>query len=347
MQPAILGLGTALPAKRYAQKELYEQFLEPHFGRNRLARAIFSHAGIDYRHAVVEAEFYAGNPTTQMRNDRYLEQALPLGERAIRNCLADAQIDAEDVDDLFIVSCTGLDIPGLDLRLAGTLGMRPDLRRTCVLGMGCYGAFPGLERAREAVLAHPDHTALVLTLELCSLHLQFEDTLENIVAAALFADGASAAMVGIDEAGRGRPRLVDAATYCDYKTFDHMACHITDHGFQMRLSAYVPDVLAANVGDSVERLLRPHGLTVPDIRFWGIHPGSNKILDYIQERLGLAPAQVDFSRAILRENGNMSSATMFFVLDEILRCGNPEPGDYGVLMAFGPGLTLETALVQW
>ncbi len=144
-----------------------------------------------------------------------------------------------------------------------------------------------------------------------------------------------------------RPTLLDAATFCDYKTFDHMAFHLTDHGFRMRLSAYVPDVLAANVGDSVARLLSPHRLAVPAVRFWGVHPGSGKILDYIQERLGLAPAQLDYSREVLREYGNMSSATIFFVLDEIIRCGNPRPGDYGVLMAFGPGLTLEMALVQW
>lgn len=346
-RPAILGISTGVPTFRYTQTEIYERFLEPHFGRNRLARGIFSHAGVDHRHTAIRGDYYAQERTTEARNRVYVEEALPLGELTVRKCLTNAGLHAQDVDDLFVVSCTGYEIPGLDLQLAGALGMRPDLRRTCVLGMGCYGAFPALERAREVVLAQEDRVALVLALELCSLHLQFDDSLENIVASALFADGASAVLVGPRPRGAAGPDLLNAATFCDYKTFDHMAFHLTDHGFRMRLSAYVPDVLAANVGDSVARLLGPQGLAVPDVRFWGVHPGSSKILDYIQDRLGLAPAQLDHSRAVLREYGNMSSATIFFVLDEIMRCGGPQAGDYGVLMAFGPGLTLEMALVQW
>ena len=346
-QPVILGVGTGVPSRRFAQSELYERFLEPHFGRNRLARTIFAHAGIDYRHVAVEGDYYDEERTTEARNERYLAEALPLGATTIERCLTNARLRPEDVDDFLVVSCTGWDVPGLDLRLAAQLGMRSDLRRTCVFGMGCYGAFPALERAREAVLAQPGRTALVLALELCSLHLQFDDSLENIVASALFADGASSVVVGNGSERASGPRLIDAATFCDYQTFDHMAFHLTDHGFRMRLSAYVPDVLAANVGDLVQRLLAPHDLTVPDIRFWAVHPGSSKILDYIQDRLGLAQTQLDFSRTVLREFGNMSSATIFFVLDEILRGGQPHVGDYGVMMAFGPGLTLETALVQW
>ncbi len=355
--PAILGLGTGLPTHRYSQVEIFERFLEPHFGRNRRARAIFKHAGVDYRHTAVQGSYYDQERTTEERNNRYLEHALPLGQTTIERCLEHAALSPQDVDDFIVVSCTGLDIPGLDLRLAGQLGMRADLRRTCVLGMGCYGAFPALVRAREAVAARPERIALVLALELCSLHLQFDDTLENIVSSALFADGAAAAVVGNRDDPRQRhraaesrscyPFLVDAATYCDYQTFDHMAFHVTDHGFKMQLSAYVPNVLAANVSDFVNRLLGPHHLKASDIRFWGVHPGSGKILDYTQECLALEKSALDFSRKVLRNYGNMSSPTILFVLDEIVRQGNPAPGDYGVLMGFGPGLTLESALVQW
>ena len=228
--------------------------------------------------------------------------------------------------------------------------MRPDLRRTCVLGMGCYGAFPALHRARQAVAHSPGRTALVLALELCSLHLQDDDSLENMVVSALFADGAAAALVGAEPFAGGRPlgpRLVDAATFCDYTTFDHMAFHVTDHGFQMRLSAYVPDVLAANIEAFVDPLLARNGLGRDQVRFWGVHPGGSKILDYLQQRLALDDAQMDYSRAVLRDYGNMSSPTILFVLDQIQRCGRPAPGDYGLLLAFGPGLTMEAALVQW
>jgi predicted naringenin-chalcone synthase len=280
-----------------------------------------------------------------------MARALPLGAETIARCLAGAGLRPADVDDFFVVSCTGLDIPGLDLRLAGQLGMRSDLRRTCVLGMGCYGAFPALHRAREAVAAHPGRLALVLALELCSLHLQDDDSLENMVVSALFADGAAAVLIGTGDEAAGLaprgPRLVDGATYCDYTTFDHMAFHVTDHGFQMRLSAYVPDVLAANVEGFIDPLLARNGLTRADIAFWGVHPGGSKILDYLQQRLGLDEAQMRFSRAVLRDYGNMSSPTILFVLDQIQRLGQPAPGDYGLLMAFGPGLTMEAAVIQW
>lgn len=349
---AILALATGVPANRYSQGEIFD-YLQPLFERTRHARAIFRHAEVDYRHLVADREFYRAERGTQARNDFYLAQAVPLGAATIGRCLEAAGCTPAAVDDFFVVSCTGFDIPGLDLRLAGCLGMRPDLRRTCVLGMGCYGAFPGLQRAREAVAGRLERTALVLCLELCSLHLQTDDSIENMVVSAIFADGAAALLVG-DAARRGCsigtapwPRIVDAATHCDYQTFDHMAFHVTDHGFRMRLSAYVPEVLAANVAGFVDGLLARNGLRRGQVRFWGVHPGGSKIIDHLQQRLGLTDAHLDHSRAVLRAYGNMSSPTVLFVLDDIQRRGKPQPGDYGLLMAFGPGLTMESALLQW
>ena len=346
--PTLFALATGVPARRYSQDEILE-YLQPLFQRVRHARAIFSRAGVDYRHMVVDRDFYSQEQRTGARNECYLAEALPLGEATLRRCFAAADCSPDIVDDFFVVSCTGYDIPGLDLHLAGRLGMRPDLRRTCGLGMGCYGAFPALLRAREAVAGQPGRTALVLALELCSLHLQQDDTIENMVASALFADGAAAALIG-QAAGRAEvegPRLLDAATHCDYSTFEHMAFHVTDHGFRMSLSAYVPELLAANIEAFVDGLLGRNSLCRADVRFWGIHPGGRKILDYVRDRLGLAEAQLEFSRAVLRAYGNMSSPTILFVLDDIQRRGRPVPGDYGVLLAFGPGLTMESALVQW
>ncbi len=371
-EPAILAMATGLPPRRFSQAEVLRQ-IQALFGGARHARAVFRHSAVDWRHMVVDTSFYQQPRSTRARNDTYLAHALPLGEATARRCLQAAGLGPGAVDDLLVVSCTGFDIPGLDLHLAGRLGMRTDLRRTCVLGMGCYGAFPALLRAREAV-ARPGRTALVLALELCSLHLQMDDSLENLVVSALFADGAAAVLVGdaaspangarpeglageavrmpggeaaITAGQAGGPRLVDAATYCDYQTFDHMAFHVTDTGFQMRLSAYVPDVLKANVAGFVDGLLGRNGLDRAGVRFWGIHPGGRKILDYLQAQLGLADSDLAYSRHVLRHYGNMSSPTVLFVLDAIQRQGAPRPGDYGVLMAFGPGLTMEGALVQW
>jgi predicted naringenin-chalcone synthase len=348
-QPAVLALATGSPARRFSQAQILA-YLQPILPQARHAHAIFERSGVGSRALAVDEMFYTEERSTHERNELYLSQALPLGEATLRNCLAQAGCGPEAVDDFIVVSCTGLDIPGLDLRLASLLKMRTDLRRTCILGMGCYGAFPGLLRAREAVVAQPGRRALVLALELCSLHFQRENSLENLVVSALFADGAAAALIGAPSARDSRvagPRLLDAATHCDYTTFDHMAFHLTDHGFQMRLSAYVPELLAAKVEDFVDALLDRHHLKREAVRHWGIHPGGRKILDYLQSRLQLSDAQMTFSRAVLREHGNMSSPTVLFVLDEIQRCGAPRPGDYGLLMAFGPGLTMEAILLGW
>ena len=326
-----------------------EQYLQLQADRangDRRIRAIYERVGISYRHTVVDGSYYTQERRTQARNERYLAEALPLGEAAIQRCLEAAGYAPDAVDDFFVVSCTGIAAPGLDLRLAGRMGMRPDLRRTCVLGMGCYAAFPGLLRAREAAAAQPGRLALMLAIELCSLHLQMGDSMENVIASALFADGAAAALVS-DRVSAAGPCLLDSATHCDYQAFDDMTFELTDHGFQMRLSAYVPDLLAAKVEDFVDSLLLHNGLRRADVRFWGVHPGSSKILDHIQARLKLTDTQIDYSRAVLRDYGNMSSPTILFVLDEIQRSGRPSPGDYGVLLAFGPGLTMEGMLIQW
>lgn len=357
LRATIRALATAVPPESYSQRELFER-VTPYFGASRHIRAIFDHTAIECRHTVVDLGYYDRERRTEERNRRYLSEAVPLASQAVHRCLGAAGIGVDGVDDLIVVSCTGIDTPGLDLRLAGELGMRPDLRRTCVLGMGCYGAMPGLLRAQQAVLARPGRTALLVAVELCSLHFQPEDrSMQNVVASALFADGAAAVLVSSEPGTPKRraarasdaafPDLVDSASYCDYTTFDQMAFHLTDHGFQMRLSAYVPELLAADVEHFVDDLLARNGLDRRDVRFWAVHPGSSKILDHVEDRLGLAHDELRFSRAVLRDYGNMSSPTVLFVLDEIERRGEPRAGDYGVLMAFGPGLTMESALVRW
>src|SRR5262245_46332258 len=245
--PAIYGLATGVPATRYTQGEIFEYLAQRQRGVSRHARAIFQGAGIAFRYVAVQKSYYAEDRSTGERNQHYLAEALPMGEATIRRCLDAAGYTPDAIDDFFVVSCTGYDIPGLDLRLAGRLGMRSDLRRTCVLGMGCYGAFPALLRAREAASLRPGQLALVLALELCSLHLQTNGDIEDVVASALFADGAAAVLIGSERDAQMRkvsgPYLIDSATHCDYSTLDHMAFYLTDHGFRMRLSAYVPDVL--------------------------------------------------------------------------------------------------------
>lgn len=353
--PAILNIATGVPRYHHSQQEILERYLG-YLGENgrraRAVRSIFERSGVNGRYSAIDERFFSDDRSTEARNSTYMAESVPLGEAVIRRGLDEAGISPDAIDDLIVVSCTGIAVPGLDLLLAGRLGMRADLRRTCVLGMGCYGAFPGLLRACEAAASRAGRLALVLALELCSLHLQRDGSAESVVSAALFSDGAAMALVGgagarANGAYAGGPRVLETATQCDYQTLEHMTFSLTDHGFRMYLSSYVPDLLAASIEPFVTGLLDRRGLARGNVRFWGIHPGSTKIVDYVQQRLGLSDRQVSHSHAVLGEYGNMSSATILFVLDRIHRCEQPQPGDYGVIMAFGPGLTMEAALLQW
>ncbi|MBA3868737.1 MAG: type III polyketide synthase [Anaerolineae bacterium] len=350
----IISIETGVPAHQYGQPEVLDYFLalQGESRRERAVRAIFEKAGVGMRHMAVERDYFNQPRSTQARNDLYMAEAVPLGQAVISAGLAHSGFKSADIDDLIVVSCTGFSIPGLDLQLAGALKMRPDLHRACILGMGCYGAFPGMRRASEAVKANPGSLAMMLSIELCSLHMQFDQSSENVVSTALFSDGAAMVLIG-DEAAASRvqgtlgPRIIDARTHCDYSTLDQMSFTVTDTGFRMYLSSYVPDLLAAQVGGFVDGLLAANGLQRADVRHWGIHPGSSKIVDLVQTQLGLADQQVEASHNVLYNYGNMSSATILFVLDTIQRCDHPEVDDYGVLLAFGPGLTMEGMLVQW
>lgn len=350
--PAILGVSTGVPSTRYSQAaiaEYYIQLLNYEPRRARAIRSIFERSGVGFRHMIVDEQYFLQERRTSERNDLYMQEAVKLGEATIRQGLESAGLQADQIDELVIVSCTGWNTPGLDLILAGRLGMRPDLQRTSILGMGCYGAFPGMRRARHAAMGEQDSIALVLSLELCSLHMQFDESSDTVVSSALFSDGASMALIGMrgDNGKRPMPRLLHAATFCDYQTLDHMTFRITDHGFRMSLSSYVPQVLNANIEAFVDSMLAVCGIKRADVRLWGIHPGGSSIINGVQKQLGLTDAQVEHSHYVLYEYGNMSSASILFVLDRLQRCEQPGSGDYGVLLAFGPGLTMEGLVLQW
>lgn len=344
--PKILGLGLGVPQYAYTQSEIYERFLQPHLGTNRRARILFQRAGIQRRFTAIPGEYHNITRGTEERNLTFMQEALPLGAQTVRRALEASNTDAREIDQFSVISCTGYDLPFLDLQIAGQVGLRRDLRRTCILGMGCYAAFPGFQRARDVVMANPVQRALLLSVELCSLHFQPGDDTENVIVSALFGDGAAAAVIGYEDENPG-PVLVDALTRCEYNTLEHMAFHLTDHGMQMKLSAYVPEILGANVEEFVDDLVTRNHLKRADIKFWGLHPGGLKIMQHIERRLELEPDDLKFSRAVLKHYGNMSSATILFVLDEIIKQGNPQKGDYALLMAFGPGLTMESCLLRW
>lgn len=340
MSGRIVGLGTALPANRMTQPAIYAELLAPYFAENPRAEKIFANPAIATRHTVLEnpGAFYAGAPGAGARNAIFATEAPRLARQAAERALG--PIAPASLDALVTVTCTGYMTPGLDILLAQALGMRPNLRRFGLGGMGCYAAFPGLNLARSALQAGAKR-ALVVCAELCTLHFQADAGTDNIVSTSLFADGASA--VALEAQGGPGWNILDTRTTTLYETGEHMTWHLTDTGFRMTLSSYVPLILREAIGDWLAAWLGEHGLDVAAVAHWGIHPGGPRILDHMQDTLGLSEAQMAPSRAVLRACGNMSSATIFFILDRL----QADPGERAVLLAFGPGLTLEGALLEW
>lgn len=340
----ITAAASAVPPSR-PQRALWDDFLGPHVGHNRWAQRIYNSVGVQRRHPAVDPtkEDVSGWSTGQ-RMQRYVPEALPLGKSAVSEALALAGTDSAEVGLFAVVSCTGYATPGIDIRLARDLAMPDTVQRLLIGHMGCYAAIPGLGAVSDFVVAR-QRPAVLLCLELCSLHVQPPSLeTEQIVAHALFSDAAAAVVV----APGARPGLavVDVAALSDPSSAGHMTWDITDHGFRMGLSRRVPDVLAVHVAPMIGDLLARNGITAADVSGWAVHPGGPRILDVVEDRLGLASDALGPSRRVLAEHGNCSSATALLVVEEIQRQQPPTPGTYIVLVSFGPGLTLYAALLR-
>jgi predicted naringenin-chalcone synthase len=346
VRPVITGQGTSVP-QAFDQATVWEQFFKPRMSENRIAQALFLKCGITTRHGVVDPlQEDVSDWTTGQRMRRYLPEARALGREAITRALSDAGLRADEVGQLVVVSCTGYATPGLDILLADDLGMPTSVQRLIIGHMGCYAAVPALGTAADFVRANA-RPAVVLCVELTSLHVQpaqEHEEIQQVVAHALFADAATAFVIEPD-APAGLEVLQTAAVTAP-GTAPLMSWDVTDHGFRMGLSPKVPDVLSVHVADAMVDLLKPHRLEVADIGRWAVHPGGPRILDVIGERLQLPAGSFDVSRKVLDENGNCSSGTVMMVLQETRRQRTPEPGETLVAMAFGPGLTLYSALLR-
>jgi alkylresorcinol/alkylpyrone synthase len=342
-RPRISGIGLATPPS-IDQRELFDTWFEPRWAPDRVGRYLWRRSEVASRHCVVDPRSEdISRWSTSDRMRRYVDEAMPLGKLAIDAALAQSGATAADIDSFTVVSCTGYATPGIDVLLAPALGLRPTVQRTLLGHMGCHAALPGLAVAADCVTARGG-TALLLCLELCSLHEQPPDAdPQQAVVHALFSDAAGAMVVRADGPGLD---VVEIASITDWASRDAMTWTITDTGFRMTLSPEVPRLLAAQVRGQVDDLLARHGLVVGDVAHWAIHPGGPRILDVCAEELDLDGTAMAASRDTLREHGNCSSATIVLVLERLLRDRPPGPGDPVVAIAFGPGLTLETALLR-
>jgi predicted naringenin-chalcone synthase len=281
---------------------------------------------------------------------RYQPAALDLAHRASLLALEDAGIEASAITHLITVSCTGFGAPGFDLALIASLPLAMDVARTHVGFMGCHGAFNGLRVARAFVEADPTACVLLCAVELCSLHLQEGWNPDHIVANALFADGAGAVVAvgteggedpGISASGKGGLQLVASSSTVLPGTEDLMGWFIEDHGFSMVLSSQVPNRIAAHLRPWLDHWLAGQGLALPEVETWAVHPGGPRILAAVLESAGLQPAQIDLSTEVLSQFGNMSSATILFILERLRTTAGQGPC---LALGFGPGLTVEVAL---
>ena len=353
MTAALTGAAHALPAPM-DQQALWDGFFREHYNDARLARKVWEHSAITTRRGVVDptSEDISGWGTAA-RMQRFLTEAMPLGHEAVGKALADAGLDPVDVGLFTVVSCTGYVTPGLDILLARDLGMTDAVQRLHIGHMGCYAALPGLGATADFVTARAK-PAVLLCLELTSLHVQpttetarsGEPTaadLQQMVAHALFSDAAAAVVL---EPGAPGLEVVDVVARTDVATADHMTWDVTDLGFKMGLSPAVPDVLATHARPVVEELLGRHGLAVADVDGWAIHPGGRKIVEVVGEVLGLPEQALAPSYDVLRDIGNCSSATVLLVLERLAQTVDVPAGGHVVAMAFGPGLTLYTALLR-
>jgi predicted naringenin-chalcone synthase len=355
--PRILSLATALPPYAHTQSELLTFALTYLLGEGWPMRAeaatqarqiehLFHASRVEQRRVAIEmGAFYDRTRSTGERMATYIPLATTLGAEAMGAALAQ-YADAAPLTDLVTISCTGYSAPGLEVQVARKLGLPGDVRRLAIGHMGCYGALVGLRQAAALAHAQPEARVAVLSVELTSLHFAATTDPEVLTSFALFGDAAAAALVGMGD-DVDRPAIVDAYCVADYASADQMSWTIGDHGFVMGLSPRVPVTLRRHVSAAVARLLAPHGLDQRDVAHWIVHPGGPSILQAVQGRLELTEEQMRPNWQVLAEHGNCSSTTVLLILDRMLRERRAQPGDWGVMMAFGPGLTLETLLLRF
>ncbi|HXG62017.1 MAG TPA: 3-oxoacyl-[acyl-carrier-protein] synthase III C-terminal domain-containing protein [Planctomycetota bacterium] len=343
----IVSVATALPSHVLRQDEARRRCEEVYGEREELARllSLFERSGVERRHFAFPPEYHLAGRSFEERNDDFVRGAVDLAERAARECLRRAGVEPKEVDQLFLVTTTGLATPSLDALLAGRLGLRPDVRRSPLFGLGCAGGAGALIRADEILKAEPARRALVVAVELAGqVFSPRADRPVDVVGAALFGDGAAAVLL---QGAGGGPRIRAARSMLFEGTERLMGWRFTSDGMRLVLSPEVTDLVRHRFGPAVGDLLAEAGWTRGDVGYWILHPGGRKILEAYREALDLSEEALAWSRRSLAEVGNLSSAAVLFVLADVIAKGRPGPGDRGVLAALGPGFGAELLALEW
>ncbi len=338
MLPRIVAVGTGVPRWRYSQEQLLEMA-----GRDRRREIFFLHSGIDYRHLYFEPGF-TGQETMDEMLGRARKGAAEIGEQAIRTCLERAGVAEKEIGFLSTATCTVSMCPQLDALFVRDLHLSPYIQRAHIGDTGCAAAMVALEAAWNHLRAFPSHRALAATVEICSAALYRDGSAEAALGEAIFADGSGAVCLSSEGAGfevLGHKTLIRAE-------------HIGLTGFEfpggarrLVLSKDLPGVGAEALAELAGALLQEHDVKQSDIRFWILHSAGRKVLDRAGQRLGLSERDLSFTRHVLRNYGNMSSATVLFVLEQVMTSGQPQSGDLAFMAAMGAGFSVEGALLRW
>lgn len=307
---------------------------------------IVDNAQVRQRHAIFPVDYIVTRRSVEQTTHEYQEHAIRLGRQAAEECLATARMTPSDIDMIITVSCTGFMIPSLDAHLINLMGFRSNVRRLPVTELGCAAGAMALTRAWEFLRGFPDRNVLIVSVELPTLTFQRGDSSQaNLISSVLFGDGAAAAIVS----GRaiGGPQIVDGETYTFPTSLDAMGFELRDDGFHIVLSKDVPQMIRERIRQLVDCFLQRSGLTRNEMSTFLLHPGGQKLLSYIEQELGLNRMDTRLSWDVLGEYGNLSSATILFILDACLKTRRMRPGDYGLAAAFGPGFSAELLLLRW
>jgi alkylresorcinol/alkylpyrone synthase len=349
--PGVLSVAPAFPSHYLDQQTLIEA-AKRHWIRDesllRRLESVFRNTRVEGRHLALPIDELAGLRSFEEANDAYIRCAVELGTRAVTAALADAGLAPRDVDHVFFASVTGIATPSIDARIAHRIGLRRDVKRTPIFGLGCVAGAAGISRASDYLRAFPDQTAVLLAVELCSLTIQRDDaSLRNLIAGGLFGDGAAAVALGGSTRAAAGPRVLATRSVLFPDSEEMMGWEISASGFRVVLSTEVPNLVRDHLRVEVDEFLAERDLTLRDIESFVCHPGGPKVLDALGEALELPREALAVTWESLARVGNISSVSVLLVLEETMRKRRPRAGSLGLLIGMGPGFCAELVLLAW
>ena len=350
--PSVSAIGTALPTN-YVSQECLSNAISAFWGSSgatfEACQRLHKSTMVSGRYLALPMPDYRELTSFETSNAAWMRMAPELALRAARSAVSKAEVDPQDVGHLFLVTGTGIATPSIDTRIIEGLDINPQVKRTPIFGLGCAGGAAGIARAADYLRAFPNERALLIAVELCSVTLQLSDTsVANQIASGLFGDGAAAAVLaGRDFADPGAPRILGSRSVLYPRTERVMGWDIIDSGFKIVMSPAIPDLVRQHVPKDVDNFLAEYSLERQDIKYWIAHTGGPKVLRAIEEGLGLKPDVLKRSWDSLCRMGNLSSASVLFVLADLLGEKEHKPGDFGLMLGLGPGFCLELVLLRW